>query len=351
MQPKSGLKKRTALRSMPQYRGGLRDTKPRVQPENPLSVMSMFCGCGGLDLGFLGGFEFLNKHYAALPFDVLQAVDIDARAVETYRLNIGEHVRVGDLTQIAPSELPAADVLIGGFPCQDFSSSGPKVGFSGDRGQLYHVLSAYMRQHRPAVVVGENVPFLATLHDGIYLREILRDFTSCGYRFTVWNLSAPDYGLPQSRRRLFLVGVRDDLDVHVDMPGPTTNTHVPIDAAIGDLVNVQDERIPNQSQYSVATPASKGGGQGDKKNCRGRLAYTIRANAKSRIEFHYELDRRLTVRECARLQSFPDEFVFPFAAQPNMMCIGNAVPPILAHAVAQQVVRGLSQYALAERGH
>ena len=102
-----------------------------------------------------------------------------------------------------------------------------------------------------------------------------------------------------------------------------------------------DEQVPNQSQYFVATKATSGGGQGDHKNKKGELAYCIRANAKARIQFHYDLERRLTVRECARIQSFPDEFVFPHSAMNNMTQIGNAVPPVLGWSVAKVIAEFL----------
>lgn len=348
MRPKTGLPKRRALRRMPEYSYGLKDAPNRpskkISKKSKIDVLSMFAGCGGMDLGFLGGFEYLGKKYDSLPFNILKAIDLDEKSVETYNLNIGDHAEVGDLTEIAAHELPKARVLIGGFPCQDFSSSGPKLGFSGDRGQLYKCLANYMREHKPDLVVGENVPHLATLHGGQYLAGIIKDFESEGYNFTVWNLYGPDYGLSQSRRRLFLVGVRADLGYPPPPPKPThIDAHIPIEDALDDLIKIDDESVTNQSQYFVATRATAGGGQGDHTNQRGKVAYCIRANAKARIQFHYELDRRLTVRECARLQSFPDEFVFPFAAMNNMSQIGNAVPPILAHVVAEAVLDHLNQ--------
>jgi DNA (cytosine-5)-methyltransferase 1 len=113
--------------------------------------------------------------------------------------------------------------------------------------------------------------------------------------------------------------------------------HVTIDEAIDDLIAVTDEAVPNQSQYFVATKATAGAGQGDQTSERGKIGYAVRANAKARIHFHYELERRLTVRELARLQSFPDEFIFPFSAGANVMQIGNAVPPIVGHAVMKSI--------------
>ena len=352
MRRKNGLPKRRALRNMPVFEHGFctnpktaayRHDQASAPAPNNYTVTSLFAGCGGMDLGFMGGFRYGGHLYRAHPFHILRAIDFDRHAIETYRLNLGEHGVIGDLTEIPARDLPKARVLIGGFPCQDFSSSGPKIGFAGARGMLYRVLVDYMNEHRPEIVVGENVPHLKRLRNGEYLETILRDFERCGYDFDVWEMFCPDYGLSQSRRRLILMGTRRDLPGRPAVPRPTHPLkHRPIEDAIGDLVGVTDESVTNQSQYFVATRATSGGGQGDHTNRRGELAYCIRANAKARIQFHYELDRRLTVRECARLQSFPDEFVFPFAAMTSMTQIGNAVPPILGHHVAASVATYLA---------
>lgn len=305
----------------------------------PIHTVSLFTGCGGFDLGLTGGFTYLGELFNALPFDIVHAYDIDKLAVDTYKLNIGNQIEVRDLVETDPQLLPPAELLLGGFPCQDFSTSGPKTGLDGKRGRLYRVMVDYMKHHRPKVVIAENVPGLARLHGGIILETILQEFEDVGYRFKVWKLSCPDFGLPQSRQRIFLVGVRDDLLGHPVSPQPTHFMgHRSIDDAIDDLKEIADESVTNQSQYFVATAATAGGGQGDHVSKRGQLAYTVRANAKARIHFHYELPRRLTVRECARLQSFPDEFVFPHSAMNAMTQIGNAVPPIVAHHVGRSLL-------------
>jgi DNA (cytosine-5)-methyltransferase 1 len=351
LRPKSGLPKRKALRNKAEFSFGFRDNPATEIYRNPLigrsaveltgapiRTISLFAGCGGFDFGLVGGFQYLDTYVNPLPFEIVRAFDNDPRAVETYRLNISDHAEVRDLVETDPADLPSGDLLLGGFPCQDFSTSGPKVGLDGKRGRLYRVMVEYMRTHRPKVVVAENVPGLAKLHDGIILRTILGEFADVGYRFKVWSLLCPDYGLPQSRRRLFLVGVRDDLPGQPVLPEPTHfMNHRSIDDAIEDLKGITDETITNQSQYFVATAATAGGGQGDHVSKRGALAYTVRANAKARIHFHYELARRLTVRECARLQSFPDEFVFPHSAMNAMTQIGNAVPPLVAHHVGKSL--------------
>jgi DNA (cytosine-5)-methyltransferase 1 len=349
MRPKSGLPKRKSLRRMPEWEHAFR-TNPNTSalrhpdfdgsaPVDPsTTVVSLFCGAGGFDLGFLGGFHALGQQPAALPFNLLAAYDNDERALETYKLNLSNGVECADLTLVRADELPAADVLLGGFPCQDFSSCGPKVGFEGHRGRLYEVMTEYAAAHSPKVIIGENVPHLAKMRGGALLREIVRDFKAEGYRTEVWIIDCPDFGLPQSRKRVFIVSVREDIAGMPVPPIPThAGKHMSIDEALDDLMPIEDETIPNQSQYFVATKATAGAGQGDQISQRGRVAYTVRANAKARVHFHYELDRRLTVRECARLQAFPDDFVFPFAAMSSMLQIGNAVPPIIGHIVGKSI--------------
>ena len=348
MQRKDGKPKRKARKTMPEFSYGFRnnpvtklyrhDVWNGQYDQKNYTVVSLFAGCGGLDLGVSGGFDFLGKQYETLPFNIIRAIDNSEDAIAAYKLNLGDHATLADLTNVAVKELPYADILMGGFPCQDFSSSGSKVGFDGKRGHLYQVLTEYMRVHQPKIVIGENVPYLARLRGGVYLETILKEFEDEGYSFDVWDLYAPDYGLPQSRRRLFLIGIRNDLAGFPVKPPPThTSKYVSINECLFDLEKVTDESVANQSQYFVATRATSGGGQGDHTNQVGKVAYCIRANSRGRIQFHYKLPRRLTVRECARLQSFPDEFVFPFSTQRNLTLIGNAVPPILGHHVASSI--------------
>jgi len=305
----------------------------------PIMVASFFSGCGGLDLGFLGGFTYKGEALDRLPFEIIAAYDNDVRCVTTYSHNIDNHVREMDLGTADVTTMPAADVLIGGFPCQDFSSCGPQRGLESDRGKLYQALIRYMRIHRPLVVVAENVRHLERMQKGEILRTIVRDFEAPGYRFDVWRLSASEYGVPQNRRRLFFIGVREDIAVSIPIQPRKTHEDDPrtIEWAIGDLIHVTDEGVPNQSQYFKANKAKRGNGQGDEANKLGMPAYTVRANAKSRVHFHYMLDRRLTIRECARIQTFPDNFVFPHSTTTNLMQIGNAVPPLLAYRVAESI--------------
>lgn len=302
------------------------------------SLVSMFTGVGGLDMGFKGGFHYKDEFFDNQPFSTLAAYEKDEKCVETIKRNLDIPIQQLELSEDLAETFPSADVLIGGFPCQDFSSCGPKKGLDSDRGQLYKVLVRYMQFHKPKVVCAENVPNLARMQNGSVLETIVNDFEAQGYKVQVWDLFAPDYGVPQSRRRLFFICTRNDLIGEPVKPAPKfIGNHRGTKWAIGDLEKITDEAFPNQSQYFKASKAKKGNGQGDEHCKANEPSYTIRANAKSRVQFHYELERRLTIRECARLQTFPDSFVFPHSATSNVMQIGNAVPPMLSYVVASSI--------------
>ena len=319
------------------------------------SVVSYFSGCGGLDLGFRGGFKYHNEEYTRLPFKILAAYDNEPRCVETYNDYFGPgHASVEDLATINPEEVAKADVLIGGFPCQEFSSCGPLGGLESDRGRLYQTLIAYMNTHKPKIVVGENVINLERMEKGEVLRTIVRDLASAGYVVRVWKMFAPDYGVPQRRTRLIIMCVRKDVFEKYGFPEEPEarfkGDHRSIEWAIGDLVDVADNSVvQNQGDYFAASKAKKGNGQGDESSQKDKPAYTIRANPKSRVQFHYSLDRRLTVRECARIQTFPDDFGFKFSKTVNISQIGNAVPPVMAYLVAKSVEQFLDKIGGAKK--
>ena len=163
-------------------RNGVHDAKPTVSHRvpNQFKVVSYFAGCGGMDLGFHGGFDYKGAEFKRHPFQLLRAYDFDERCVETYKLNLSEHIEHANLTEVSPVDVPAADVLIGGFPCQDFSSCGPKRGLTSARGKLYRALVDYMEFHRPLVVVGENVPNLARMNSGAVMKQIIGDLEAVG---------------------------------------------------------------------------------------------------------------------------------------------------------------------------
>ncbi len=309
-----------------------------IKYENPPTIVSFFCGCGGLDLGFRGDFTYHSEYYEKLPFNIIAAYDYEKHCVETYNDYFGPVATQKDLSDCDMAEIPRADILLGGFPCQEFSSCGPLGGLNSKRGQLYRAMIKYAETHHPKIVVGENVVNLGRMDDGGVINTIITDFERAGYTFKRWDLNAYDYGVPQNRSRILLVGVRNDLSGFPVMPeakfkgNPRT-----IKWAIEDLEDIEDESVPNQSQYFKASKAKKGNGQGDELSDPNKPSYAMRANPKSRVQFHYNGKRRLTIRECARIQTFPDDFVFSHSMTTSMSEIGNAVPPLLAYQVAQSI--------------
>lgn len=211
-----------------------------------------------------------------------------------------------------------------------------------------------MNTHKPKIVVGENVINLERMEKGEVLKTIKKDLIAAGYTVKVWKMFAPDYGVPQRRTRLMIMCVRSDIFEEYGFPEEPEarfkDKHRSIEWAIGDLVSVTDNStVPNQGDYFGASKAKKGNGQGDESSKKDMPAYTIRANPKSRVQFHYSLDRRLTVRECARIQTFPDDFKFKFSKTVNISQIGNAVPPVMAYLVAQSVEQYLDKIGGAEK--
>lgn len=307
------------------------------------SVISFFCGCGGLDLGFHGDYSYKGEAHPRTKFNIIKAYDNEEKCIVTYNRNLPAVAEQLDLQTYDPESVPEADILIGGFPCQDFSNAGPRRGLSSERGRLYKAMIRYMETHHPKVVIGENVLGLKSAIKGVDVLKVIVDElkqTDPGYKVDVWQLYAPDYGIPQTRSRLIIVAVRNDLVGFPIKPEPTftKETYRSAKWAIQDLEDVKDNSVPNQDQYFKALKASSGDGQGDEVTQADMPSFTIRANPRSRIQFHYKLNRRLTMRECARMQTFPDDFVFPFSSlTTTIKQIGNAVPPMLSSVIAESI--------------
>ncbi len=324
-------------------------------PDKKYRVISLFSGAGGMDLGFEGGFDFLGKHYHKNNFEVVYAVDINPHAVKTYNSNLNRVCEVGDVTKIDVSSLPDADVVIGGFPCQDFSVAGKRGGIKVHRGKLYKSMVKVVEEKKPLVFVAENVRGLLSANRGLAIDVITKDFASAsvGYRINMRVLNAADYGVPQRRERVIFIGVRKDIDLAYEYPEKTNcapllaeelglKPWITAQDALRDLEATEKLlSLPNNG-YSKA---KKNKGQGNNRIDPDKPSPTIRSEHHGNIEFHYKLDRRLSVREAARLQSFPDDFVFEASTSMAYKLVGNAVPPVLAWHIARSVERFLSKIA------
>jgi DNA (cytosine-5)-methyltransferase 1 len=302
------------------------------EPQNPITIVSLFAGCGGMDLGFLGGFDFLGKHYAKTHFNIIWANEINSAACATYKGNIGNHIIEGDINDMMDNLPKYADVVMGGFPCQDISINGKMLGIEGKRSSLYTAIVEAVQRIQPKVFIAENVGGLLLKQNEASFNKILEDFNSLGYDIHYQTYLASDYGVPQTRERVFFVGTRGDMPKFVP---PQEEMTEPITArqAIGDL-----ETMDVNKEFShIWSLAKVSGEQGNRRLVADRPGYTIRAECHGNIQFHYSLPRRISMREAARIQSFPDNFCFPPKLRETERQIGNAVPPVLAWHVARAV--------------
>ena len=211
-----------------------------------LKVASLFCGCGGSDLGMIGGFEYLGKKYKSLDFEIVYAVDFDPKAVETYNANFKHKAVCADVTKVDFNDIDEdIDVMIGGFPCQSFSTVNPTKNTNDARANLYKEIVRFLHTKKPKYFICENVKGLLTLQKGEIIRKIVREFNGEGYFIQYRLLKAVEYGIPQRRERVIIVGIRKDMDILYSYPtGVNTLSHaVPLNKVIDNLA------IDNQKYY------------------------------------------------------------------------------------------------------
>lgn len=300
-------------------------------------LVSMFSGCGGMDLGFKGGFTVFDRHYHRLPFDTVWANDLNEKACQTFRLNLKCNIHHGDVSNLLGTLPQESDVLIGGFPCQDISVNGKRAGVNGARSGLYKAMIKAVELVGPKVFVAENVG--ALLRHKSWLKQVLKDFESLGYTMHYQSYQAADYGVPQTRERVFFVGTAPSIRTYCPpIPERNASTWMTASAAIGDLASTSQKPEINH----IWSLAKKSPEQGNRRLQPNRPGYTIRAECHGNIQFHYALSRRISMREAARLQSFPDDFIFASGLRETERQVGNAVPPILAWHVAQSVLNCLN---------
>ena len=299
-------------------------------------VASLFAGCGGLDLGFIGGFDFLGKKFRRNKFDIVWANELNPNACKTYVRNLGSHVVCGDIKEKIDEIPTGVDVIIGGFPCQDISINGKMKGIKGKRSSLYSYIVEAVKRCRPKVFLAENVGSLMLKQHEHSFKTILADFESLDYNVTYKVYHAEEYGVPQTRERVIFVGTRKDVPLFTP-PAPLSGNPITCGEALHDL-----EKMPVDKAFShIWSEAAPSGEQGSRRMIENRPGYTIRAECHGNIQFHYKLARRLSMREAARIQSFPDTFVFPCGIRETERQIGNAVPPVLAWYIAREIQKVL----------
>lgn len=338
--------------------------------EIKFKLAELFCGPGGLALGATRSFaQNKNSSFKVVP---VWANDIDLDACKTYTRNIHNGNEKGvvcaPVQEIDFEKVPKFDALAFGFPCNDFSVVGEQKGFDGKFGPLYSHGVRAINIHNPKWFIAENVSGLQSANNGNALKQILKDLGSAGkgYVLTPHLYKFEEYGVPQQRHRIVIIGIRKDLGLKFRVPAPTTKYRY-----ISARMALESPRIPDDAQNHELTKQSasvverlkhipagenawyEGIPQHLRLNVKGarmsqiykrldpeKPAYTITGSGGGGTHvYHWSAHRALTNRERARLQSFPDSFVFEGSKESARKQIGMAVPPIGAQAVISAVLK------------
>lgn len=306
-----------------------------------MKAVSLFSGCGGMDLGFIKA-----------GFDIIYANDFDKYAVQSYLHNISQHIVEADISQISELEIPEHDILIGGFPCQPFSMMGSRGGLEDIRGTLFYDIARIMAFHQPKVAVLENVRAL-TSHDGGKTIQVIQEtFHKIGYRTELHHFNSANFGVPQTRNRIFIICIREDLDFEFIPPTPQ-----PIDKEFVNLKSILEKDVDPKYYLShriLPTILSHGSGNYYSRSeidleiarpLTATMAKMHRANqdnyvtdpSKKALDSGKTQIRRLTPRECARLQGFPENYEIVVSDTQAYKQFGNAVTVNVAEAIATNV--------------
>ncbi|HBC88751.1 MAG TPA: DNA (cytosine-5-)-methyltransferase [Lentisphaeria bacterium] len=301
-----------------------------------MKVVSLFSGAGGLDLGFIRAGH-----------NIIWANDNFLDATNTYRRNIGKHIICKDISDIPSCEIPDHDILVGGFPCQGFSVANAKRNEHDERNKLYLELLRVLIDKQPKFFLAENVKGILNFLNGKVFELIIDDFKKAGYRVKYKVLNAADYGVPQNRERVIILGVRNDIEYNLEHPEPTHEETPDLFSNRKKWVSIGEalKNIPEPEDYhSLSNHTCSrfklkfNGYLGNRAIDPTRPAPTVTARGDEKggvvVLHHPNNHRRMSARELALTQSFPIDFIFEGTNSSVYRQIGNAVPPLLAFAVA-----------------
>lgn len=317
-----------------------------------LKVASLFSGCGGMDLGIQGGFEFLGNTYTKHPVELVFASDIDSYAVNIYNDNFKHKAVLGDIRELK-NEIPKHDILIGGFPCQSFSivaQNPPRLGYKNDTGKLFFEMVDVLKKHSPRAFIAENVKGLLSANKKQAFPLIMDAFKEAGYFCKYILQNSVNLGVPQKRERVFIVGFKSESDLLAfEFPKNTCESRASVlndvltpESDIPDKYFFSDRAV--QGMLKAKETMNKGRAQNPMHACNTISAHLSKASLNSVdpvmcLEGRY---RRFTPLEAARIQSFPDRFNFNVSDTRAYRAIGNAVPPVMMWHISHQVMQALT---------
>ncbi|MHA1288052.1 MAG: DNA cytosine methyltransferase [Candidatus Thorarchaeota archaeon] len=331
------------------------DTTSTESSANTYNFIDLFSGCGGITCGFVQA-----------GFRPLLGIEVDPAASTTYRHNFPNSIHIeGKVEEINIDVVRGllgsnkVHVICAGFPCPGFSVAGQRV-IDDSRNTLYKQVIRFARELKPWFVLMENVPGFVTLDSGSYLESIIKEFSDIGYIVTAQILESATYGVPQFRPRTIMVGNRFNLPNPYPEPILTENNYVSIESAIEDLKDIprnplinhewtrhSEEMINRIKQVQPGGSLYRSYVDAWKRQYSGIPSMTIKENHGG-THIHPQLNRVISAREAARLQSFPDSFLFSGTMKRAYFQIGNAVPPLLAKHIALAVKPSLDRIAKLE---
>lgn len=314
-----------------------------------LKVASLFCGCGGTDVGLLGDFVFLGKKYDENPIEIVYANDIDENACAIFERNFGIKPDNRDIRSVGSAEIPEIDILTGGFPCQSFSivAQNPKrLGVKDDRGKLFFEMCRILRDKKPQCFIAENVKGILSANGKSAFPLIIKEFEDSGYNVSFKLLNAVDFGVPQKRERVIIVGIRKDLNTIFDFECLPKEGDLPIST----LSQVIENAVPEKYFFSDKAIAgmmkkretmNKGRAQDINQPCNtvGAHLAKVSLNSTDPVLLDNGRFRRFTPREVARIQSFPESFVLIGSEGAQYRALGNAIAPVMFWYVAKEVAK------------
>lgn len=312
-----------------------------------LKVASLFCGCGGTDVGLLGDFDFLGKHYESNGMEIVYANDIDDNACNIFKENFGITPDNRDIREVKSEEIPEFDILTGGFPCQSFSiiAQNPKrLGVKDERGKLFFEMCRILRERQPKCFIAENVKGILTANKKSAFPLIMKEFEESGYDVQYRILNSANYGVPQKRERVIIVGFRKDLNVNFSFP----DVEIEDENNFAPLKKVIEKKVDEKYFFSERAVAgmmkkresmNKGRAQDINKPCNtvGAHLAKVSLNSTDPVLMEDKRYRRFTPREVARIQSFPDDFELVGSEAAQYRALGNAIPPVMFWYVAKAV--------------